>query len=417
MSINQSMKDFLTEAYTSNYSRNIFDLVKVGGLSVALAKVENINAERVLAARWSGKNYSQRIWKNTRLLSNAIKQTITAGVHRGLSIPQLSKMLDNKMQSGYKNAVRLIRTEMNFVNNQAHYDSMKAAEVEMYEFISVLDGRTSQKCREKDGETFLLSEKQTGVNYPPLHARCRSTVAPFIEGASKSGNRVAKDKNGKYIDIPASMRYADYEKVYIKKEKSLDEWNRTNQKKVSSKVTAESKIAEIFKGLAASDNTTGTNIGKSPVKLGEIPDKNLIRQTLEYFEKQIVNSNVENAIVITSSNEVYQCVGDKNNVNSILELGDKLKGAYVTHNHPIGSDGDYSFSNDDIRLFTNYGLSILRGIDEKFIYELNRNPIDLDIDNFTIDDLLNNADKFINRHVSVIDIAKKLCIGYRRWKR
>ena len=153
------------------------------------------------------------------------------------------------------------------------------------------------------------------------------------------------------------------------------------------------------------------------MKLGEIPDKNLIRQTLEYFEKQIVNSNVENAIVITSSNEVYQCVGDKNNVNSILELGDKLKGAYVTHNHPIGSDGDYSFSNDDIRLFTNYGLSILRGIDEKFIYELNRNPIDLDIDNFTIDDLLNNADKFINRHVSVIDIAKKLCIGYRRWKR
>ena len=155
--VNKSMRDFLSEAYTSNYARNIFDLVKVGGLSVAIAKVENINAERVLAARWSGKNYSQRIWKNTRLLSSTLRETITAGVHRGLSIPQLSQMVENKMQSGYKNAVRLVRTEMNFVNNQAHADSMRDAGIEAYEFVATLDGRTSQMCRERDGETFLLS--------------------------------------------------------------------------------------------------------------------------------------------------------------------------------------------------------------------------------------------------------------------
>ena len=65
--VDQSMRDFLSNAYKSTYARNVFDLVKVGGLSVALAKVENINAKRVLAARWSGKNYSQRIWNNTRV--------------------------------------------------------------------------------------------------------------------------------------------------------------------------------------------------------------------------------------------------------------------------------------------------------------------------------------------------------------
>ena len=141
--VEQSMRDFLSDAYKSSYARNVFDLVKVGGLSVALAKVENINAERVLAARWSGKNYSQRLWKNTRLLSNTIKDTVTAGVHRGLSIPQLSRMIEEKMQSGYRNAVRLVRTEMNFVNNQAHADSMAAAEIAAYEFIATLDNRTS----------------------------------------------------------------------------------------------------------------------------------------------------------------------------------------------------------------------------------------------------------------------------------
>ena len=253
--VEQSMRDFLSNAYKNNYAKDIFDLVKIGGLSVALAKVENINAERVLAARWSGKNYSQRIWKNTRLLSSTIKDTVTAGVHRGLSIPQLSRMVEEKMQSGYRNAVRLVRTEMNFVNNQAHADSMADAGVAAYEFIATLDNRTSTKCRTRDGETYLLEEKSVGFNYPPLQPRCRSTVAPFIEGVSRSGKRAAKSKEGKYIEIPASMKYADYEKVYIKKELTLDEWNkqsRSNHKKVSSKV----KVSDLFgnslpKGLAA----------------------------------------------------------------------------------------------------------------------------------------------------------------------
>ena len=127
-----SMKDFLSNAYKENYCRDIFDLVKIGGMQVALAKIDALSVEKVLATRWSGKNYSQRIWKNTKLLSNAVKQTITSGVHRGLSIQQMSRNLEDKMQSGYRNAVLLVRTEMNFVNNQAHADSMKDAGIEMY---------------------------------------------------------------------------------------------------------------------------------------------------------------------------------------------------------------------------------------------------------------------------------------------
>ena len=225
--VDQSMRDFLSNAYKSTYARNVFDLVKVSGLSVALAKVENINAERVLAARWSGKNYSQRIWKNTRLLNRTLRETITTGVHRGLSIPQLSRMVEEKMQSGYRNAMRLVRTEMNFVNNQAHADSMKDAGVAAYEFIATLDNRTSNQCKTRDGETYLLEEKSVGFNYPPLHSRCRSTVAPFIEDVGKTGKRAAKDKNGKYIEIPAAMNYKDYEKVYITKEIPFEEWKNS----------------------------------------------------------------------------------------------------------------------------------------------------------------------------------------------
>lgn len=228
--VGKSMRDFLADAYKGNYYRNIFDFVKVGGMSVALSKLDNLSVEKVLSARWSGKNYSQRIWNNTRLLSGVIKDTIANGVHRGLSIPQMSRMIEDKMHAGYSNAVRLVRTEMNFVNNQAHYDSMSDAGVEYYEFIAVLDNRTTTRCRARDGEVYLLEERDVGVNYPPLHARCRSTVAPFIEGVSRKGTRVARDKSGKNIDIPAAMKYKDYEAVYIKKEKSLETWKEEHRR-------------------------------------------------------------------------------------------------------------------------------------------------------------------------------------------
>lgn len=229
--VNDDIRNFLSDSYKSTYAKNIFDLVKVGGLSVALSKLDSIAVEKVIASRWSGKNFSQRIWTNTKLLSGVLRETISSGVHRGLSIPQMSKMIEDKMNGGYRNAVRLVRTEMNFVNNQAHADSMKDAGVEQYEFMAVMDGRTSQKCRERDGEHFLLEEKVVGENYPPLHPRCRSTVCPFIEGVSRKGTRTAKDSSGKNIEIPSAMKYADYEKVYLKKELTFDEWKEARQRK------------------------------------------------------------------------------------------------------------------------------------------------------------------------------------------
>ena len=72
----------------------------------------------------------------------------------------------------------------------------------------------------------------------------------------------------------------------------------------------------------------------------------------------------------------------------------------------------HSFSNKDLNLFIEYGLEILRGIDEKFIYELNRNPEDLD-KMFSIAE----TDEFSVRHNMVIARAKRLNVGYRRWKR
>ena len=156
----------------------------------------------------------------------------------------------------------------------------------------------------------------------------------------------------------------------------------------------------------------------SPYLLGNVDpsDGALIAEVLNHYEGRIVTQPIENAIIITADGEVYHTTGNLNSVDPILELENKLNGATVTHNHPVGSDNEYSFSNNDIDLFMKYDIYRLRGIDENFKYELNRNPKDRDIDNFTIEDAINDTNGFINRHINVISRAEELGIGYRRRK-
>ena len=98
---------------------------------------------------------------------------------------------------------------MNFVQHYAAKDLLEAAGLDEYKFIAVLDSRTTPRCQALDGTLHLLEEYSPGINAPPMHPRCRSTISAVVEG----GKRTAK-VGGKNIKIPAEMKYADYKAVY-----------------------------------------------------------------------------------------------------------------------------------------------------------------------------------------------------------
>ena len=60
-----------------------------------------------------------------------------------------------------------------------------------------------------------------------------------------------------------------------------------------------------------------------------------------------------------------------------------------------------------------YQIDTMRGIDEHFVYELNRNPQTSSADTVTVEDM---ADGFGYRHFKVMEKAEELGIGYRRWR-
>ena len=238
-----------------------------------------------------------------------------------------------------------------------------------------------------------------------MHPRCRSTISAVIS----EGTRVARSKGGRNIRVPADMKYADYKAVYVDKTVTLKDWqNRRDGDKIAPR------------GLAAGKSLDTRVKGTSPKLIGTIDVTNptVVQQTIEYFESRIVDAPIENGVVITPGGEVYHCTGDLNTLETVEELGDKLIGATVTHNHPVGSVNEYSFSDVDIKLFQKYRLERLRGIDEKYVYELNRNVGEVDFSVTNIGELAElNRGIIKDAHKRVGLLAITRGFGYRRWHR
>ena len=100
----------------------------------------------------------------------------------------------------------------------------------------------------------------------------------------------------------------------------------------------------------------------------------VVQSRLKEYTGQIAGDNqAENAFCITRDGSVYHCRGVSDTVYPDFDLGEELAGAYVTHNHPMG-ETHFSFSDRDIKLFMEYKLPELIGVDEEYIYTLRRTP-------------------------------------------
>ena len=152
--VTTSMKAFLSEAYKDNYYHGVYDIAKAGQLRNAVSKVDTKALEDVLRYRWSGMNYSERIWKNQRFLAYNLRKEMIAAVHRGESIEKVSSRIAKRMDTGISNARRLVRTELNYVNNHAALDSIDDSGMKYYRFTATLDSRTSAVCRAHDGHVY-----------------------------------------------------------------------------------------------------------------------------------------------------------------------------------------------------------------------------------------------------------------------
>lgn len=210
-----------TEFYKSladdQYYKTIFNLQQRAGYGFSFSHVSEKQIDRMLQMKWYGQNYSQRIWKNTRGLTEDLKTEMLVSLITGRTDRETAEIFNRKYGAGAIKSRRLIRTEAAWVSSQMVLAGYKDAKIKEYMYLATLDLRTSQMCRDMDGKIFPVEEYTIGKTAPPLHPWCRSTTIAVIHREWLADmKRTAKDANGKVIRIPANMTYQEWYDTYIK---------------------------------------------------------------------------------------------------------------------------------------------------------------------------------------------------------
>ena len=116
-------------------------------------------------------------------------------------------------------------------------------------------------------------------------------------------------------------------------------WERTvSGLKTSKKPLTTSGSSGIIKyrGLSAKKTNNSVPEHNKPkfVKIIDCNDEKMIIEELIAFENVAIDKDIEMACVITKNGEVWHCYGIEDRVFPDVDLGEKLRGAYVSHNHP-----------------------------------------------------------------------------------
>ena len=361
--IKGKVTDTLADVYEDTYTSFVEDLnFKKGVISSSTIKM-------ALEQEWSGANYSSRIWSNIDNLAKAIKNEVIVGLNKGINYRTMSQNIAKKFDTSYKNAERLVRTETAHVQNQATLMGYKDSGVVKYEFLAVLDSRTSHTCASLNGEVFKTENAMEGENYPPMHPNCRSTTVPY-----------------------------EYSDVFSDEPEKEDFENNENEGIINNN------------GTIFVEGGRYRNIGN--INATEYKDEPL--ELLRKYEQKIVKKSKENALVIAKNGDIYILKGDENSIPSHKMTKINFEDALYTHNHPKNSNHEWGFSDDDFSSFTNLKLKYLAAIDEKYIHELSK-------DMFEMKNILTEKDKLLKKMtyerwivINQYETAKEKGLRYRR---
>lgn len=223
-----TLETYLGDALKNSYYHTTFDIAKGIDILFPVAELKKKTIKNILREPWSGKQFSKRIWSNTNKLAKVLKKEIATSMIRGVNAQEMSSNIAKKMDSSYKQALNLVRTELNYVSNQGSLKAIKDTGGKEYRYVATLDSRTSQICRKLDGTIHKVKEGSPGTNMPPMHPRCRSTITVTDATANAISKRISK-VNGKTEYVPANMKYSDWEEIYVKKTMTLQKWKNSSE--------------------------------------------------------------------------------------------------------------------------------------------------------------------------------------------
>lgn len=374
-----------------NYNFSAYEIEKKVGKGVAF----NIYNEHAVKELLEGKNHTEfRVLHVNRKRDYAwnqqkVQAALTSGILQGQSVPELTDAFFGVMGSNRNAAIRNARTAVTSAQNAGVIESCRKLQEMGIEVL--LQWRSAHDGRVRDSHAHLDGVRiKPGETFPN---GCRYPGDPQGRGSEVYNCRCTLIKilpkyNGNTIE--SNNTEADY-KAWLER------------KKINRKTL----------GLSADENSL-IKPHDLPLKIGitDFNNEKAIKTIFSNFEKEHINDLNETACIVLQNGEVYQCFGVNNAVYPDIDLGEQLEGAKITHTHPI-TETEFSFSEEDIRLFEEYKLEVLRGSDIKYTYELNRSG-NIEHTPISVFDMDSNGEDA--RHEAVSEKAETCGYGYWRKK-
>ncbi len=411
----KTVSDYLHDCYENGYIGTMYDLA---GQDIPLimpidqaqvVKAVELDAKLTTKKRYTddtGKRVSlyEKLGANVDELKKDIRFQLGRGIANGSSWNQIGAELAKGMkhtpfEKAMNRTVTIARTEGHRIQCQAamdaQYKAKSAGADVLKQWDSTLDGRTRDTHRRLDGqiretdELFEVDGKKAmypgGFGDPSEDCNCRCAMLQRARWALDEDELDELKERAEFFGLDKTKDFKEFKEKYL---------GTTGSRGLSAKI--------------GGGDVPEHEEPKFLMKL-DYDDKNTIINRLKQFENEYVSSSIENALVVLKNGEVYHCYGTDTRVFPDFDLKDNLYGATISHNHPI-SETMFTFSDDDIQLFMDYNLDVLRGCDEKYVYELTRDSKKIDEQP---EDWM-NEENF--EHSRVIMDAQKYGIGYRRWK-
>ncbi len=176
-------------------------------------------ADAIVNASFHNATYSDRIWMYQGMLKNELSSLLQTGLIQGQNPRRLATHLRKRFGVSQNNAERLMITELARVQTEAQKQSFERNGFEEYTFLAL--GDACPICKALDEKHFKVKKMMPGTNAPPMHPRCRCSVAAYEDSEDyeewldfldkggtaeewsklkKTGKSVAKDSGSGIMD-------------------------------------------------------------------------------------------------------------------------------------------------------------------------------------------------------------------------
>jgi SPP1 gp7 family putative phage head morphogenesis protein len=214
----------MIKAFNQGY---IPDTRKIGGISDSLIK-------RLIKESAFEGDIIENFLEDQRisLTKNTIRK-FNIGVSQGLSTDNIIKSLKaNVTNISARNLTILTRTATTNVLNSAKHEVYKRNEIERYQYVAILDKKTTKICQKLDGKVFRMDDPT--APRPPQHYQCRSSTIPIF-----SDDDIIKETYAEW-----NARQTD-KNIKVKKDGSFE----VNQKEIMTLKKLQKEEAKKLKNL------------------------------------------------------------------------------------------------------------------------------------------------------------------------